>query len=61
MSYCISTDADLILNTACLIPQANLILIPYELIMDGPVEVKIAATNAYGTSEFSELGSGAVV
>jgi hypothetical protein len=47
----------MLLNTECLIPQPLLILTPYDLAMDDPVYVKVAANNAYGSSEFSDLVS----
>lgn len=61
LNYCISDDANMLTNTECTIPQQLLILTPYDFSMGDPVIVKVAATNAYGTSEFSELGQGAVV
>ena len=61
LNYCIGNDANVLSNTECSIPQSLLIVSPYSLSMGDSVYVKISATNAYGSSDFSAMGNGAVV
>lgn len=61
MNYCVGFDATLVSNTACDIPLSTLTAAPYRLEIWDVVKVKIAATNAYGSSEYSDLTTDAVI
>jgi hypothetical protein len=58
---CIGNDADLLSLTECTIPLQKLLGDPYLLNVGEDVNVKISATNAYGTSDLSAVGTGAVI
>lgn len=47
--------------TSCVVPLAVLTADPYFLTVDQDVNIKVSATNAYGTSEYSQVGSGAFI
>jgi hypothetical protein len=46
---------------ACLVNLSTLTSVPYNLVKDESVYVKIIAVNAYGQSDYSEFGNGAVI
>jgi len=43
------------------VPLADLTSSPFNLILGDHVDVKVIATNLYGSSDFSSVGDGAVI
>lgn len=58
---CDGNDPQIVSATLCKVPLATLTASPYLLALGETVNVKIAATNTYGTSDFSAMGAGAVI
>jgi hypothetical protein len=61
LTDCDGTDATIIQSLSCSIPIANLITNPFSLPWGSSVYAKITATNAYGNSEESDSGNGAII
>ena len=61
MTYCDGDDATIISQTSCTIPISQLRSTPFNLPWGTDVSAKIVAYNAYGDSQESEVGSGAVI
>lgn len=55
LNYCVGSDSTLVANTQCDFSSFVLIDSPYSLVKDDVVKIKIAATNAYGTSDYSDV------
>jgi len=58
---CDGTSSAVIANTFCQVSLANLIISPYNHVLDESVWVKIIAENFYGDSLISEPGNGGLV
>lgn len=58
---CDGTSAEVISNRVCLVSLSNLIISPYNMVLDESIWVKVVATNFYGDSEYSVPGNGAVI
>lgn len=58
---CDGSDSTIVSNVQCAVPLTTVIAEPFNLLEDDQVYVKITASNAYGTSEESNVGSGAIV
>lgn len=58
---CDGSDAILISSQSCSIPIATLRAAPYDLPWGSSIQVKLTATNAYGDSQQSTVGNGAVI
>jgi hypothetical protein len=58
---CDGTSSSVIVNSQCSVPIANLIVSPFVLFEGYTVNIKVIATNAYGDSEISDPGTGAVI
>ena len=54
-------DSDFLTSRRCVIPLLTLQANPYDLVQGDEVEAIVTATNSYGESAASELGSGAVI
>lgn len=61
LTYCDGTDSAITAATECTIPLDVLRASPYSLSMGEAVYVKVLATNAYGSSAYSDMGFGAIV
>jgi hypothetical protein len=58
---CDGTSSTVISNTFCQVSLSNLIIAPYEHVLDESVWVKIIAENFYGDSLISDTGNGGLV
>ena len=58
LTYC---DGSVLSETTCTLPVATLRAAPFSLDWGSSVVVKVFATNAYGDSEISLAGNGAVL
>lgn len=58
--HCLSDDT-LLANRFCIVPLSVLYAEPYSLVLREEIKVKIVASNFYGDSIASEVGSGAIV
>jgi hypothetical protein len=61
LTYCDGTDSTIIFATQCTIPMSVFTAEPYSLTLGQNINIKLTATNEYGTSSMSEYGGGAVV
>lgn len=61
LSYCDGSTSTVINARTCTVPLSALTTSPYNLILGQPVNIKVSATNLYGTSSLSATGSGAVI
>jgi hypothetical protein len=58
---CDGTSSTVITNTICQVSLANLIISPYDLVLNESVWVKIIAENFYGDSPYSVAGNDGLV
>jgi hypothetical protein len=58
--HCLSDDT-LLANRFCIVPLSVLYAEPYSLVLREEIRVKIVASNFYGDSVASEVGSGAII
>lgn len=58
---CDGTSSTVIANTICQLSLSNLIIAPYDLVLNESVWVKIIAENYYGDSPYSEPGNDGLV
>jgi hypothetical protein len=58
---CDGSSSAVILNTECSVPLSKLASSPILLLESYSVNIKVIATNAYGDSEISDPGAGAVI
>jgi hypothetical protein len=56
-----STNPSMLINHSCSISFVTLNAAPYSLIVGSIVYVRVTATNSFGESSFSLIGSGAVI
>lgn len=61
LTNCDGAKTDIVAATQCEIPLTTLITAPFNLARGDSVNVKILATNAYGSSSYSAVGSGAII
>ena len=62
ITHCtVANDPNLLTTTSCTVPLASLTESPYYLSLDDAVMVKVKAGNAYGYSDYSQVGDGAVI
>lgn len=61
LTSCDGSDAQIVSDTQCAIPLTTLITSPFDLEKDDQVYVRVTASNLYGESEISNIGSGAVI
>lgn len=61
LANCNGADATVMANTECTIPLSTLTTDPYNLEVNEAINVMVAAVNDYGTSDYSEIGSGALL
>ena len=60
-TYCDGTNSAIISARSCSIPALAINGSPYLKAWGSSIWAKVSATNAYGTSDFSTLGNGAVI
>ncbi|CDW74138.1 pa14 multi-domain protein [Stylonychia lemnae] len=60
-SLCDGSDSQTISNMYCMITMANLLISPFYLERDDPIEAKIQAYNSRGWSEESDIGTGVTI
>jgi len=58
---CDGLDANVVMNRKCVFPVSVLTEEPYSLTWADSVWARLTATNAYGTSAYSEAGNGAIL
>jgi hypothetical protein len=61
LDYCNGALAEVVAATECTIPLSTLTSSPFDLILNDSIDFIVRATNAYGDSEFSQLGGGALI
>jgi hypothetical protein len=48
-------------TTSCTIPLSTLRAAPFDLLLGDSIDFQVRASNAYGSSQFSELGGAALI
>jgi hypothetical protein len=61
LDYCNGALADIVAVTECTIPLTSLTSAPFNLVLDDTIDFKVQAHNLYGSSEYSDLGGGALI
>jgi hypothetical protein len=61
LEYCNGAVEPILTNTECTVPLASLIAEPFLLKQADSIDFIVRATNAYGDSEYSQLGGGALI
>lgn len=61
LTDCDGRNAEIVANTQCIIPLTTLYVSPFDLQLGDSIDVMISASNIYGTSPYSPVGSGAQV
>lgn len=61
LMYCNGAYAVYVSGRQCTVPLADLTSTPFNLLLGDHVDVKVIASNVYGSSEFSAVGDGAVI
>jgi len=61
LNNCDGSSQTVINAKSCIIPLTILRASPFSLSYNDPVNVKVSAINNYGTSDFSEVGDGALI
>jgi len=59
--YCNGADSNILAARKCTVPLSEFTSAPYNLILGQPINVKVTASNNYGTSALSTVGNGAVI
>jgi len=62
LSHCDGSDVTIKQTTECTVPLSVLYAEPFNLnVLGSSINVKVVAVNAYGESDESEIGGGAVI
>jgi titin len=61
LEYCNGALAEVVAATECTVPLSTLTSPPFDLILNDSIDFVVRATNAYGDSEFSQVGGGALI
>lgn len=61
LASCAGNDATVLAEAQCKIPIATLITSPFDHPWGASIQVKVAAINVVGSSEYSAVGNGAVI
>lgn len=61
LDHCNGALAGIVAATECTIPLTWLTDAPFNLVLDESIDFMVQAHNAYGSSEFSEVGGGALI
>lgn len=61
LTNCDGSDPAIVVALQCAIPLTTLITAPFNLAQGASVNARVVATNAYGDSEISIMGSGATI
>lgn len=56
-----TTDSEIVALSKCNVPMIQLTQEPFNLILGDSIDVKIISVNQYGDSEYSAIGTGAVI
>jgi hypothetical protein len=61
IEYCNGAVEPILSSTECTVPLAALTADPFLLKQEDSIDFIVRATNAYGDSEYSQLGGGALI
>jgi len=61
LASCDGESNSVLTGNSCTVPTATLLAAPFNLPWGSTIHAKVLATNVVGSSDYSEIGSGAVI